>query len=124
MLMAGAGGFLGTCGRFLIGRWCAATFNCTFPIGTFLVNTVGCLIIGISLGLIDKHQPASAAEAALLVTGFCGGFTTFSAFSADILRLMDNGQSSTALFYAIASIACAVIFVWIGRMLAHLTATA
>ncbi len=54
MLIAGAGGFVGTCGRYLVGKWCAGMFHGPFPMGTFLVNIIGCFIIGLFFGLLEK----------------------------------------------------------------------
>lgn len=54
MLIAGAGGFVGTCGRFLIGKWSAGMYHGAFPMGTFLVNIIGCFIIGLLFGLLEK----------------------------------------------------------------------
>ena len=45
MLIAGCGGFVGTCGRYLVGKWCSGMFHGSFPMGTFLVNIIGCFII-------------------------------------------------------------------------------
>lgn len=56
MLLAGAGGFVGTCGRFLIGKWSSAMFHGAFPMGTFLVNIIGCFVIGLLFGLLEKHM--------------------------------------------------------------------
>lgn len=52
MLIAGAGGFVGTCGRYLVGKWSGAMFHGSFPMGTFLVNVIGCFIIGLLFGLL------------------------------------------------------------------------
>lgn len=47
MLIAGCGGFVGTCGRFLVGKWCSGIFHGPFPMGTFMVNLIGCFLIGL-----------------------------------------------------------------------------
>ena len=78
MLLAGAGGFIGTCGRFLVGKWSSAMFHGAFPMGTFLVNIIGCFIIGLLFGLLEKAHVMTPGENVMLITGFCGGFTTFS----------------------------------------------
>ena len=56
MLIAGAGGFVGTCCRYLVTRWCAMLFSGSWPLGTFLVNVVGCFVFGVLLGLFEKTQ--------------------------------------------------------------------
>lgn len=73
MLIAGAGGFVGTCGRFLIGKWSSGMYHGAFPMGTFLVNIIGCFIIGLLFGLLEKAHVMTPGENVLLITGFCGG---------------------------------------------------
>ena len=117
MLIAGAGGFVGTCCRYLVTRWCAMLFSGLWPLGTFLVNVVGCFVFGVLLGLFEKTQTVSTTESLLLVTGFCGGFTTFSAFAGEVCLLGDKGQFVTSLVYLLASVAIGVIMVIAGRAL-------
>lgn len=117
MLIAGAGGFVGTCCRYLVTRWCAMMFSGTWPLGTFLVNVAGCFVFGVLLGLFEKTQTVSTTESLLLVTGFCGGFTTFSAFAGEVCLLGDKGQFVTSLVYLLASVTLGVIMVIAGRAL-------
>ena len=84
MLLAGCGGFVGTCGRYLVGKWCSGMWHGSFPMGTFMVNIIGCFIIGIFFGLLEKAHVMTPGENVLLITGFCGGFTTFSSFADDM----------------------------------------
>ncbi|MDE6352780.1 MAG: fluoride efflux transporter CrcB [Muribaculaceae bacterium] len=117
MLLAGAGGFVGTCGRYLIGRWMAVAFHGVFPLGTFIVNVLGCFVIGLCFGLIEKANLLSANEILLLVTGFCGGFTTFSTFANDIFTLGNRGEWLASILYLVASLVCGLLLVWLGRVL-------
>lgn len=117
MLIAGAGGFAGTCCRFLVGRWCSTLFHMTFPVGTFLVNIIGCFLIGLVLGMLEKSAVMSTTMRLLLVTGFCGGFTTFSAFADELWRLGNKGDWTTSVIYLVASILVGVLLVWAGRTL-------
>lgn len=117
MLIAGVGGFVGTCGRFLVGRWCAALFSGAFPLGTFIVNIVGCFLIGLFFGLLEKTDVVSPGVNVLLITGFCGGFTTFSTFAADMWELGNRGDWATFAVYLAASVVCGVLLVWGGRAL-------
>lgn len=87
-----------------------------FPAGTFAVNAAGSLLIGILLEVLDS-QTASW----LLVVGFCGGFTTFSTFSADVLRLLRTECYGPALLYVVLSVAVCIAFaalgMWLGTLL-------
>ncbi len=117
MLIAGAGGFAGTCCRFLVGRWCSTLFHMTFPVGTFLVNIIGCFLIGIVLGMLEKSAVMSTTMRLLLVTGFCGGFTTFSAFADELWRLGNKGEWGITAFYLASSVIVGIFLVGLGRIL-------
>lgn len=115
MLLAGCGGFVGCCGRFLVGRWCACMWHGAFPLGTFAVNIVGCFIIGLLMGLLEKTDVLTADHSVLLVTGFCGGFTTFSAFADDMFRLGERGNWGIMTLYLALSVIIGILLVWAGR---------
>lgn len=117
MLIAGAGGFVGTCGRFLVGKWSSSMFHGSFPMGTFLVNIIGCFIIGLFFGLLEKAHVMTTQENVLLITGFCGGFTTFSSFADDMWVLGNKGDWTTFTLYLVASVVLGVLLVWGGRAL-------
>ena len=117
MLIAGAGGFVGTGLRYLIGvlakQWCSGTF----PLGTFIVNALGCLIIGVVYGLSAKSGVLNSNHVLLLATGFCGGFTTFSAFANETWLLGTKGDMLMSALYVAASIIVGIVCVWLGRAL-------
>ena len=119
MLIAGIGGFVGTCGRYLVGKLCSGMFHGVFPLGTFLVNLTGCFIIGILFGLLGKTNILTPNENILLITGFCGGFTTFSSFADDMWVLGNKGDWSVFAIYLAASIICGIFLVWAGRAVAN-----
>lgn len=114
MLLAGAGGFIGTCCRFLTNKLYLTYFKTTLPLATFTVNILGCLILGLILGLLNKSGLISPKINAFLIVGFCGGFTTFSTFSYETLSLGMNGELLTSMLYAGASIIIGIIAVWAG----------
>lgn len=117
MLIAGIGGFIGTCGRFLIGKLAHHLFASPFPYGTFAVNVIGCFLIGLLFGLAEKTQLLSANLSLLLITGFCGGFTTFSTFSDELFLFLQQRQWGYFTLYLSLSIILGVVMVWVGRSL-------
>ena len=117
MILSGCGGFVGTCGRYLLGKWASGMFHCEFPMGTFLVNIIGCFIIGLFFGLLEKAHVMTPGENVLLITGFCGGFTTFSSFANDLLVLGNKGEWATGIIYLCASVIIGVLLVCGGRAL-------
>ena len=92
LLLVGAGGLVGAVLRYLLGTWIqGAAGSGGFPYGTFVVNAAGCLLIGITAGLAEARQPLSEQARAFLIIGLLGGFTTFSAFGMDTVRLVREG---------------------------------
>lgn len=115
MLIAGAGGFIGTCLRYLVGKLAHHLFTSPFPYGTFAVNVIGSLIIGVLFGLAEKTHLISTNMNIFLITGFCGGFTTFSSFADDMYLLMQNKHWGYFALYLGLSIALGLVMVFIGR---------
>lgn len=115
LLLAGCGGFVGTACRYLVSKWSAVIWHNAFPLGTFLVNITGCFIIGILFGLFENTKIMTPTENALLITGFCGGFTTFSTFANDIWILGQKGEWLSCALYIGLSIVCSLLCVWAGR---------
>ena len=116
ILLVGLGGGVGSILRYLTSVVVTKYFQSNFPLGTFVVNILGCLIIGILIGLFDKQQLPNPDLRLLFITGFCGGFTTFSAFAAENINLFQSGHSLTALLYIGASIFVSLFFVWLGMV--------
>ena len=117
MLIAGAGVFVGTCGRYLIGKWCSGMFHGAFPLGTFMVNIIGCFIIGLFFGLLENAHVMTPGGHVLVITGFCVGFTTFFSFADDMWVPGSKGEWSTCVLYLAASVVLGVLLVWAGRAL-------
>lgn len=106
------GGGFGSVLRFLVSNFTQKLWNVnSFPMGTFVVNMVGCFLIGIfstySLK-IDNYLKF------LLITGFCGGFTTFSTFSAENISLWQNGNYGILIFYILLSVVLGFCLVYLG----------
>ncbi len=117
MLIAGLGGFIGTCLRFLVGKWCHLAGATVFPWGTFTVNIIGCFVIGLFFGLAEKTQMISASMNVFLITGFCGGFTTFSSLSDDMYLLLAGKHWVYFVVYTLLSFILGLGLVWLGRSL-------
>lgn len=116
MLIAGLGGMIGTWLRYLVGRATAAMFvGSTWPWGTFVVNVVGSFVIGVLFGLVERGGVISPRMNLLLITGLCGGFTTFSSLSHDMLTLLDGRHFWSFGAYAVGSFALGLACVWLGR---------
>ena len=117
MFIAGAGGFVGTCCRFLVNRLFLVTWKASFPLATFTINILGCFIFGLLTGLLSKSGVISPRWNALFITGFCGGFTTFSTFSYESFNLGMNGEMVQSLIYIFSSIVVGLLAVWVGVLL-------
>ena len=92
ILLVGAGGMVGAVTRYLVSAWVQDATGGGFPYGTLAVNAVGCLVIGVVASLSEDRLPLSASAQAFLVAGLLGGFTTFSAFGIDTVRLLRDGD--------------------------------
>jgi CrcB protein len=105
LLLIGTGSFIGGVFRYLVSQLIQNRVSITFPYGTFWVNITGCFLIGLLFGLSDKGN-LDPGWKFFLVTGLCGGYTTFSAFSIDSISLFRDGQ----LLYGLLYISGTVIF--------------
>ena len=116
------GGGIGSVLRYLVSKYSDKIQETVplVPIGTFMVNVIGSLIIGIVLGLVMKGNSLSQDHALLLATGFCGGFTTFSAFAYENQVFLKNGDLLNFFIYTFGSILLGIIAVLVGLWLAKL----
>ena len=112
-LAVGLGGALGAMGRYGISL---LPLKSAFPWLTLLTNVLGALVIGFVVG-VTADNTASPNTVLFWKTGVCGGFTTFSTFSLETLRLLEGGQTGAGLLYAGASVVLCVAGVYIGELL-------
>ena len=112
-LLVFVGGGLGSGLRYLI-TITMNQYSKFFPFGTFTVNMLGCLLIGLILGCAHKENTLTSNQTLLLATGFCGGFTTFSAFANENLELIKNGEIFNFSVYTVGSILIGILAVFIG----------
>ncbi|MCL6708403.1 fluoride efflux transporter CrcB [Pseudomonas sp. R2.Fl] len=108
VLLVAAGGAVGSVCRYLVGLVTLRAFGPAFPWGTIAVNIAGSLAIGLLVELVARRFNASTELRLLLVTGFLGGFTTFSAFSLDFIALYERGAVLAAMLYLAASVVLSI----------------
>ena len=92
LLIIGFGGGLGSICRYLMTVYISKYITIAFPTGTFIVNITGCFIIGLLYGITNKYAWMSLEWRLFLITGICGGYTTFSTFSYDSISLIRQGN--------------------------------
>lgn len=119
-LWVGLGGGLGSMARYACSGWAARLFGETFPWGTLLVNVVGSFLIGFIGTLTSPEGRWLLAPAGrdFILLGFCGGYTTFSSFSVQTLRLLDGGEWGRASANVVVSVLACLLAVWLGHTLA------
>jgi CrcB protein len=104
-LLVGLGGACGSIGRYYIGRWLNLKAGHGIPWGTLLVNLLGTLgVVVFALVLLQRAKPELRSAYLLLGTGFCGGFTTFSAFELEVFELVREGNWHLALVYFLLTV--------------------
>ncbi|MEP7129269.1 MAG: fluoride efflux transporter CrcB [Chitinophagales bacterium] len=118
LLIVGLGGFLGTVARFLSQQLVYKFYPVVFPYGTLVVNITGCFLIGIFYALSERGNVLSPDWRMFLTTGFCGGFTTFSAFTYESVQLINNKDYLYLAIYASVSVAAGIAATFAGIWLA------
>jgi fluoride exporter len=120
IILVGVGGFVGSVLRYWMSGLAQNAMPTTvFPIGTLVVNVVGCLAIGVISELAEARGFLTPDMRALLVVGLLGGFTTFSAFANESVNSVRDGAHAVALANIVLSVGVCLIAVWVGRSLAH-----
>jgi len=114
VLIVGLGGGAGSILRYLCQKWVYQFYPHPFPWGTLLVNVTGCFLIGVFYSLSEKSALFTPEWRLLLTTGFCGGFTTFSAFAFENLNLLRTGDTTYFFLYIVASVVLGIAAVLAG----------
>ena len=117
-LLVFLGGGFGSGLRYLV-TIAMNQYSKILPFGTFTVNILGCLLIGLVLGYAQKENTLTSNQTLLLATGFCGGFTTFSAFANENLELIKNGEIFNLSLYTIGSVLIGITAIFIGFYLTN-----
>ena len=119
ILLVGLGGGLGSIARYLCQRWVLATFPHSFPFGTFAVNVTGCFLIGLFWGITFKSFESNEHWKLFLMTGICGGFTTFSAFTLEGMGLIKENKPALFLLYICGSVILGLLATYGGMRLSR-----
>ncbi|WP_164670068.1 fluoride efflux transporter CrcB [Virgibacillus doumboii] len=116
LLLVMIGGFFGAISRFALGEWIHTTNG--FPLGTFLINLIGCFLLGWFLTFVSQKKKIKPEITLTIGTGFIGSFTTFSTFSVETLQLIQQGLFSLGLLYISATTILGLVLAYSGRKLA------
>ncbi len=103
------GGALGSVARYLLGAYIQDRVSIALPVGTLVINVAGSLLLGFFVRLGLDTSAVSPEVRFFLTTGFCGGFTTFSTFSYETFRLVEDAEYGTAGFYVAASVVLSLL---------------
>lgn len=119
LALVAMGGALGASGRYLVGVAAVRLFGLGFPYGTFIVNILGALLMGMLIESLALRFSGSMELRSFIATGILGGFTTFSAFSLEVANMIERGEWSTAALYSCASVIFSVTALFAGLYLAR-----
>jgi len=121
ILLVGAGGFIGSVLRYLVGGYVQESVKrLDFPYGTLAVNLIGCFLIGLLAQIGEKYGMFSNESRAFIFVGILGGFTTFSSFGNETVNLIRQNFMTNAFMNIGANVILGLLAVWLGRLLGHL----
>ena len=115
VVLAGAG--LGGLSRYVAGTWIMAKYGGRFPLGTFLVNISGSLLIGVLMTLLTERMQPHPNWRLFLVVGVLGGYTTFSSFEYELYQAVRDGARWMGMLYLTGSVVLGYCGVWLGSLL-------
>jgi len=118
LIFIGVAGLLGTVARFGVSEIASKRLGTTFPIGTLIVNVVGCFLAGVLFYALQERSSVSETVRLAVMVGFLGGFTTFSAFGVQTFALLKNGEIALGLLNVAVSNLVGIAVVWAGYSLA------
>ncbi|HWA33521.1 MAG TPA: fluoride efflux transporter CrcB [Cyclobacteriaceae bacterium] len=114
LILVGLGGLIGSVTRYLTVLFVSKLIPASFPFGTFAVNFIGCFIIGIVYGVADRSSWFTPELRLFLATGICGGYTTFSAFAYENVKLLQTSDYLTFATYSLVSFGGGLLAVFLG----------
>ena len=116
IFLVGIGGMAGSIIRYIISKNISHIYD-SFPLGTFVVNIIGCLLAGVLFKYISLNKEINIDLSLFLIVGFCGGFTTFSAFTIDSINLLNENKFLLLFSYTILSSIVGILFCYIGMII-------
>lgn len=109
-----AAGAIGTLARYFLSAWAQRAWGAGFPIGTLLVNTLGCFFFGVVWRLAEDRYLLAADTRIILLSGFMGAFTTFSTYAFESARFMQEGRWGYAAFNLVSHLLLGVVALFMG----------
>jgi len=120
LFIIGTGSFIGGVLRYLISKLIQNSMISSFPFGTFVVNILGCFLIGVIYGLSEKGHYISTEWKMFLTVGFCGGFTTFSTFANENVSMLRDGNFMSFAVYTSLSVFLGLSATYFGNLITKL----
>ncbi|WP_321426107.1 fluoride efflux transporter CrcB [uncultured Bacteroides sp.] len=117
LFIIGSGSFIGGVSRYLTSRFIQNSVISSFPFGTFIVNILGCFLVGFFYGLSERGNLINNEWRMFLTIGFCGGFTTFSTFSSENVSLLRDGNFFYFAIYASLSLFLGLTATYLGNLI-------
>jgi fluoride exporter len=119
LLLIAIGGALGSVARYLFSLLVLRASGSLFPLGTFAVNVVGCVVFGVIIGAAQQRFVLSPEARAFLLVGVLGGFTTFSSYAYESFALLRDGQLVAAAVNIAGQIVAGLVGIWIGFLVSR-----
>lgn len=120
LILIGLAGFIGTLGRYWLSGLVARRYGETFPMGTLVVNLVGCFLVGLLFYLLQERFLVNQTVRTVILIGFLGGFTTFSSFGLQTFTLLQDGEFGLAVLNILGANLIGLVLVWAGYTLARI----
>lgn len=120
VFLVAIGGAIGAVSRYVASNWMSTRFGADFPLGTLLVNIIGCFIIGLFMAMTAERLSVSPYWRLLIAVGFLGGLTTFSSFSYETLRLLQDADIMRAFYNVGFNLLGGFLATWFGIIVSRL----